>query len=80
MENLNECLNFQLGKALQRVNQVSKSKLDPYGVTPVQYALLFLLWKKDGQVGSEWGEQLLLDSPTITGILDQLEQNELIER
>jgi MarR family transcriptional regulator, organic hydroperoxide resistance regulator len=74
------CVHFLLGKALQRVNQVSKSKLSSYGVTPVQYALLRLLWRKDGQFGYVLGERLLLDSATITGIIDRLEQGGFIER
>lgn len=74
------CVHFLIGKALQKVNQISKSKLSPYGVTPVQYALLRMLWKKDGQVGSILGEQIQLDSATITGLLDRLEQNGFIER
>lgn len=80
MENHDICVHFLLGKALQRVNQVSKSKLSPYGVTPVQYALLRRLWEKDGQFGYVLAEQLLLDSATITGIIDRLEQNGFIER
>ncbi len=74
------CVHFLLGKALQRVNQISKSKLDPYGVTPVQFALLNQLWQKDGQYGYELGKSLRLDSATITGIIDRLEHSELIER
>ncbi|EKN70861.1 transcriptional regulator [Neobacillus bataviensis LMG 21833] len=80
MEKYDICVHFLLGKALQRVNQVSKSKLSPYGVTPVQYALLRRLWEKDGQFGHVLAEQLLLDSATITGIIDRLEQNGFIER
>lgn len=62
------------------MNRISKSKLEPYGVTPVQYALLHQLWRKDGQFSYELGKSLLLDSATITGIVDRLEQSELIER
>lgn len=80
MEKYDICVHFLIGKALQRVNQVSKSKLSPFGVTPVQYALLRLLWKEDGQFGFELAEQLILDSATITGIIDRLEQNGFIER
>jgi MarR family transcriptional regulator, organic hydroperoxide resistance regulator len=80
MENTDICIHFLLGKALQKVNQVSKSKLSPYGVTPVQYALLRLLWEEDGQYGHMLGERLLLDGATITGIIDRLEQNNFIER
>lgn len=80
MEKYDICVHFLLGKALQRVNQVSKSKLASYGVTPVQYALLRRLWERDGQFGYEIADQLLLDSATITGIIDRLEQNGFIER
>ncbi|OZU89635.1 MarR family transcriptional regulator [Virgibacillus indicus] len=75
-----DCLHFILGKALQRVKQVSKAKLSPYGVTPAQFGLLYFLWKKDGQPGSELGERLQLDSATVTGIIDRLEQGGFIER
>ncbi|MBS4214519.1 MULTISPECIES: MarR family winged helix-turn-helix transcriptional regulator [Neobacillus] len=80
MEKVDICVHFLLGKALQKVNQVSKSKLSSYGVTPVQYALLRQLWRKDGQFGFELAERLQLDSATITGIIDRLEQNGFIDR
>ncbi|KAB2334910.1 MarR family transcriptional regulator [Cytobacillus depressus] len=80
MEKPDICIHFLLSKALQSVNQVSKSKLSSCGVTPVQYALLRQLWKKDGQFGYELAEKILLDSATITGIIDRLEQNGFIER
>jgi MarR family transcriptional regulator, organic hydroperoxide resistance regulator len=80
MENADICIHFLLGKALQKVNQVSKSRLSSYGVTPVQYALLRLLWEQDGQCGHLLGERLLLDGATITGIIDRLEQNDFLER
>lgn len=80
MEKYDICVHFLLGKALQKVNQVSKSKLSSYGVTPVQYALLRQLWRKDGQFGYELAERLQLDSATITGIFDRLEQNGFIDR
>ncbi|MBU8918424.1 MarR family transcriptional regulator [Bacillus sp. FJAT-29953] len=80
MEKVDICVHFLLGKALQKVNQVSKSKLSSYGVTPVQYALLRQLWRKDGQFGFELAVRLQLDSATITGIIDRLEQNGFIDR
>lgn len=80
MEKFDFCIHFLLGKALQRVNQVSKSKISPYGVTPVQYALLYQLWKKDGQFSYKIAERLHLDSATITGVIDRLEYNEFVKR
>src|SRR5258708_23504095 len=80
MEQIEDCLSFYLGKAYQRVTQSAKQRLAPYGVTPVQYALLKVLWERDDQSGAELGERLLLDSATMTGLLDRLEQAGLIER
>ncbi len=80
MEHIEDCLSFYLGKAYQRVTQAAKQRLAPYGVTPVQYALLKVLWEKDNQSGAELGERLLLDSATMTGLLDRLEHAGLIER
>ncbi len=80
MDQIEDCLSFYLGKAYQRVTQSAKQRLAPYGVTPVQYALLKVLWEQDHQSGAELGERLLLDSATMTGLLDRLEQAGLIER
>lgn len=75
-----DCIHFLLAKAHQQVKQISKAKLSPYKITPVQFALLFFLWKKDGLSGSELGERLQMDSATVTGIIDRLEQGGFIER
>ncbi|GCE09719.1 MarR family winged helix-turn-helix transcriptional regulator [Dictyobacter aurantiacus] len=80
MDQVEDCLSFYLGKAYQRVAQSAKQRLAPYGVTPVQYALLKVLWERDEQSGAELGERLVLDSATITGVLDRLEHAGLIER
>lgn len=80
MERIEECLSFLLGKAYQQVNQDAKRRLAPYGVTPVQYALLRVLWERDDRSGAAIGERLQLDSATITGVLDRLERAGLVAR
>lgn len=80
MERIEDCISFLLGKAYQQVQQAAKQRLGVHGVTPTQYALLRVLWERDGQTGAELGERLLLDSATITGLLDRLERAEMIER
>jgi DNA-binding MarR family transcriptional regulator len=80
MEQIEECISFLVGKAHQQVNQAAKQRLAPYGVTPVQFAVLHGLWQRDGQSGAELSERLLLDSATMTGILDRLAAAGLIER
>ena len=80
MERIEACISFLLGKAYQQVNQDARQRLAPYGVTPVQYALLKLLWQHDGQSGVALGDRLRLDSATVTGLLDRLGRAGLIER
>ncbi|WNC12997.1 MarR family transcriptional regulator [Brevibacillus brevis] len=80
MDRIEDCYGFLLGKAYQKVWQLEKAALSPYGVTPVQFILLHALWEKDGQKGVELGGRLRLDGATVTGVLDRLEKMGLIER
>lgn len=59
---------------------MSKVLLQPHGITPVQSALLLLLYETDGQQSSELGEQMRLDSATMTGLIDRMMKQGLIER
>jgi DNA-binding MarR family transcriptional regulator len=80
MEYIESCISFLFGKAYQNISALAKERLAPYGITPVQFALLHLLWSQDGQSGTALGTRLRLDSATITGVLDRLTQAELLER
>lgn len=80
MERIENCIVFLLGKAYQHANQETKQRLAPHGVTPAQYGLLEVLWERDDQSGTELGARLLLDSATITGLLDRLERAALVVR
>lgn len=80
MEPIENCLIFSLGKAYQRLTQATKRRLAPFGITPVQYMVLRALWEEDRQSGAALGDRLLLDSATLTGVLDRLEQSGLVQR
>ena len=75
-----ENIFFILTKLQLSVQQKFKNELKPFGITPVQNAVLSCLWDTDGQTPGQLGERLFLDSSSITGILDRLEQKGLIER
>jgi MarR family transcriptional regulator, organic hydroperoxide resistance regulator len=77
---IDDCLGFLLAKAYQQVHQEMKRRLAPYGLTPVQYSVLKGLWERNGRSGAELGARLVLDSATVTGILDRLQQAGLVER
>ena len=74
------CINLLLSKAQQKVHQQFKLKLAEYDLTPVQYGTLSCLWEQDGQSPGQIAAYLCLDSSTITGILDRLENKELLTR
>lgn len=75
---LEQCINFVLTRAQQAVLQLFKAELAPYGVTPVQYGVLRCLWDENGQTVKQLADRLSLDSSTMTGILDRMEQKGLI--
>jgi MarR family transcriptional regulator, organic hydroperoxide resistance regulator len=80
LEKLEDCISFLVGKAAQQISRRSKEMLSAFGVTPVQYAVLKALWDDDGQSGQSIGHRLKLDGATITGIVDRLEREGLLER
>lgn len=77
---LNECINFLLTNAQHTVFQHLKTNLAQFDVTPVQYGVLKCLWDEDSQPPKQIAKALRLDSSTITGILDRMENKGLIKR
>jgi MarR family transcriptional regulator, organic hydroperoxide resistance regulator len=80
MQRLEDCLSFLIGKAQQQVTKASREALAPYGVTPVQFAILKVLWEQNGLNGAELCERLVLDSATVTGLIDRMEAGGWLER
>lgn len=80
MQRIEDCVSFLAGKAAQSVYRAARDTLACYGITPVQYAVLQILWESDGPTGAEMCNRLRLDSATITGVLDRLEKLELVQR
>ncbi|MCK4513255.1 MarR family transcriptional regulator [bacterium] len=80
MSNPSAQLCFKLGRVVRRVQQYYEQRLHPFGLTPSQFFVLDALWSKDGVSIGELGEQVALDTSTLTGILDRLERNGLVER
>jgi MarR family transcriptional regulator, organic hydroperoxide resistance regulator len=80
VQRLEDCLSFLIGKAQQQVAKASREALLPYGVTPGQFAILKVLWERDGLNGAELCTRLVLDSATVTGLIDRMEAAGLLER
>jgi DNA-binding MarR family transcriptional regulator len=49
-------------------------------VTPIQVMLLFFLQKNDGSSLTQISEGLMLENPTVTGLIDRLEKSGYVKR
>ncbi|MET8245021.1 MarR family transcriptional regulator [Streptomyces sp. NPDC005202] len=75
MTRIDDCIAFVLSKAYQRVHAELKPRLAAFGLTAPQYAVLLGLWEQDGRSSAQLRERLVMDSATITGVIDRLERN-----
>ena len=66
---------FILSKANQKVYGTFKSRLQPYGLTPMQGLVLHALYEEEGLSAGELGKRLGLDSATLSGVLDRMAES-----
>ncbi|HAA03646.1 MAG TPA: MarR family transcriptional regulator [Syntrophobacteraceae bacterium] len=77
---IDECIFFLLAKCNQAGSRFWAQKVAALGVTAVQAMVLGFLSEEDLVSSRQLGERTVLDSATITGILDRLEGVGYIER
>ena len=77
---LSNFLCFAVYSANSAIGRAYKPILDRLGLTYPQYLAMVTLWKKDGQTVGEIGEQLLLETGTLTPLLKRLEGAGLVKR
>lgn len=70
---LGDFICFSLYSASHAFTRVYKPLLDRLGLTYPQYLVMVLLWERDGQTVGQIGEQLFLESSTLTPLLKRLE-------
>lgn len=56
------------------------AKLVDHDLTATQYVVLARLWEEEGTSLTELGERLYFDNPTLTGIIDRMERDGLLQR
>ncbi|WP_428606222.1 MarR family winged helix-turn-helix transcriptional regulator [Sedimenticola sp.] len=71
---------FQLLRTAALFKHAFAKALRPYDITPVQFALLGLLWERDGLNQHEIATLLGKDRPNITRILEKLELKGMVVR
>lgn len=75
-----DCIFFQLAKTNQSGTRFWSGKVSSFKVTAVQAMVLNFLFSSDEITSSELGKRVMLDSATLTGILDRLEATGFLKR
>lgn len=73
-------LCFALYRASRAMTRAYQPLLEPLGLTYPQYLVLLALWREDGVSVKALGEQLELDSATLTPLLKRLEHQDIVGR
>jgi DNA-binding MarR family transcriptional regulator len=73
-------LGYRIRLMAQLMTRLFQEKLDPYGLTPFHWVVLCCLWEQDGQATSQIGEKLKQVGGTMTGVIDRMEERNLVRR
>jgi len=71
---------FMINAASKKIASCYREILDPLGITYPQYLVLVCLWRQDGLSLDQIGEQLHLDSGTLTPLIKRLESKGMLTR
>jgi DNA-binding MarR family transcriptional regulator len=77
---LNNQLCFRLYTAARLTIGVYHPYLDPLGITYPQYLVMLVLWEQDKQPVCDIAKSLMLDTNTVTPLLQRMEKAGLVTR
>lgn len=80
MKESSERIMQQIAKFNIYIQNLFTSDLKRYNLTPSQLDVLMILWSGDNYILTDIAKKTLKDGPTITGIIDRLEDEKLIRR
>jgi DNA-binding MarR family transcriptional regulator len=72
MVHYSDCIVFLLAKAYQKAHGTLKKCMTDYGLTPIQVLVIAALREEEGISSGELGKKLVLDSATLSGVLERL--------
>ena len=73
-------LCFRVYTLSRLITQAYRPLLDPLGLTYPQYLVMMVLWENDRQTVGEIGQRLMLDTNTLTPMLQRMEREGLLVR
>lgn len=77
---LDKQLCFRLYTASRLITQTYHPMLSEHGITYPQYLVLLVLWEKDGQPVNDIAKRLLLETNTVTPMLQRMEKDGILQR
>ena len=77
---LDNQLCFRLYTAARLTMGAYHPYLDPLGITYPQYLVMLVLWEQDKQPVCDIAKRLMLDTNTVTPLLQRMEKTGLIKR
>ena len=77
---LGSYFSFSLRVVMKKMDKVLSQQLEPYGVSIPQSFILYSLLGQDGATLKEIGSHTLIDSSSMTVLVDKLEKDELVVR
>ena len=77
---LDNQLCFRLYTAARLVTQAYTPYFKPLGITYPQYLVLLVLWEKDNQLVGDIAHKLVLETNTLTPLLQRMERDGLVVR
>jgi len=80
VKEFNDFLCFRLGALTRRIARYYTSRFAEMGITLGQAFVLFSLLAHDGSSVKEIAAAVKLDSPSVTGLVDRLAKEGLVER
>ena len=73
-------MGYRIKLLSQLLSRAFSERLEPFGLTPFHWLVLCCLWTEDGLPTSSIGDKLQQVGGTLTGVLDRMEERQLIRR
>ncbi|HNX27830.1 MAG TPA: MarR family transcriptional regulator [Syntrophomonadaceae bacterium] len=80
MTDLNDFLCFNMRAAMKKIDRNLGQHLEPFGISIPQSFILKSLLEENGTTLKEIGNRTLIDSSSMTVLVDKLEKDKLVER
>lgn len=77
---LDKQICFRLYAAARLITQAYTPLLSELGITYPQYLVLMVLWEKDCQPVNDVAHRLLLETNTVTPLLQRMEKQDIVRR